>query len=465
MKITIIGSGSIFFTRSIIKTMMEFPSFAGTELALVDIDDYRCEQMGLFAQKALKEAGVDVTSTHTTDRREVLAGSDYVILTCAKRNAHHRGFGSHIAENYGILEGSGDTAGPGCVSRTIRAVPEILAIARDIEELCPDAWVLNMVNPTNIIGTVLDRFTKLKGYSFCDGMYFSKERADDWNLDVKVPRYAGIDVSPNFENFDRFEMPISGINHCVWMTGLKLDGKDIWLRFKEGLKREAHQKGTSSDAFCEWQLTEMFDAFPTVIGHTKEYSRYFQGKGSDPSRDYVIKPWQLNSRVRWTREVWREIASCNAGESTVAHVLRDQRIDMLAYVIDSMNRDLNYKFPVNVRNEGRISNLPDDILVESFGSFDHEGAHVGKLPSLPRGVLGLVQQVVDYQELCIEAAMSGGDYAMVVRAVATDPIVMSLSDAKSVAHDIMASADEDLPPEWDAYWACKDYADRFYLPM
>ena len=465
MKITVIGSGSIFFTRAIVKGLIELPSLAGTELALVDTHAYRCEQMGLFAQKAIAEAGVEVKVTYTTNRKDVLAGSDYVILTFAERNAHHRGVGAHICRQYGILEASGDTAGPGCVFRTLRTVPGILAVARDIEALCPDAWVFNLVNPTNIIGTALQRHTKLKTYSFCDAMYLSNELADDWNLDVKIPRYTGVDVRPSFETMDRFEMRIGGLNHCLWMTDLKLDGEDLWPQFKKGLQRAAAEDGVNSDAHCEWQLTEMFNAFPTVIGHTKEYTRYFQGKGSDPSRDYVITPWNLNSRIRWTRQVWRDIARCNAGSLSVSDILKDQRIDMMTHVIDSMNRDLGLSLPVNVLNEGRVSNLPDDILIEGFGTFDHDGAHVPPFGDLPRGVLGLIQQVVDYQELCLEAALSGGDYTKIVRAIAADPIVMSLSDAKAVAYDLMAGIEEDVPDEWDTYWEYKDYADRMHLPL
>lgn len=465
MKITVIGSGSIFFTRAIIKGIIELPELDVAELALVDTNPRRCEQMGRFGQKALQEAEIATELTYTTDRREALPGTDYVVMTFAERNAHYRGVGAHIARNYGIVQASGDTAGPGCVFRTLRTVPVVLEVARDVEALCPDAWVFSLTNPTNIIGTAMDRYANIKHYAFCDSMYLAYEGADDGSLYGKIARYAELDVTPSLATMNRFKARIGGINHFVWMDELEFDGEDVWDRFRRGLKKAAQDEGVGSDTYAEWQLTEIFGAYPTVVYHTKEYVRYFQGRGSRLERDYVLTPWDLNARIRWTRQVWRDLARCNAGELPVGEILRDQRVDMLCYVMDSMNRDLNYQFPVNVRNEGIISNLPDDVLVEVFGSFDSNGASVPPYGVLPRGVLGMVQQVVDYQELCLEAAMSGGDYGKIVRAVAADPLVMSLSDAKSIAYDFMASDEENMDDKWDAYWANGEAGDRMFMPL
>jgi len=465
MKITVLGSGSIFFTRQIVKGLIESTVLESVELALVDTNEHRCEQMGRFARQALEEAGSGITVKWTTDRNEALPGSDFVIVTFSTRNAHNRGVGVHVSQNYGIREASGDTAGPaGCVFRTLHAIPAVAAAAADIEKLCPQAWVLNYVNPTNLIGAYLDRHTSLKAYAFCDGMYIPAEGTDEQSLAGRISRYAGIDPPVDHGSIDRLEISVGGINHFVFMTGLKLDGVDIWPRFKQGLRQAAEADGIASYTAAEWHLTEMFDAYPTVVGHSMEYVRYFQGRGSHPERDFVIKPWDLNKRVRWTRKVWREIAMCNAGKLSAASLLAPLRTEMLLHVIESISGDQNRAFPVNIRNDSRIGNLPADTIVESFGTFGAGGAEVPPIGDMPRGLLGPTHQIIDYQELCLEAALSG-DYTTVVRAVASDPLVMSLSDAKSIAYELMAVVDDELPDKWDSYWEVEEYSNPLYLPI
>ena len=124
---------------------------------------------------------------------------------------------------------------------------------------------------------------------------------------------------------------------------------------------------------------------------------------------------------------------------------------MVAVVLESIEGDLGLSLCVNVRNEGRISNLPDDVLVELYGTFGRSGPVVPPFGPLPHGVLGLTQQVIDEQELALEAAMTGS-FDTAVRAIACDPLVMSLSDARDLARDLIAQEEDDLDPKWDGYW-------------
>ena len=458
MKITVIGSGSIFFTRSIIKGMIEMPVFNGAELALVDIDPGRNDAMGRFAELARDFYGKnDFKISYSTDRREVLANSDYVITTMSPMNAHLRGANASTVENYGITEHSGQTAGPGMAFRVAYEVPLMLDVCKDIEELAPDAWVFNLVNPTNVTGTVVDRFTKLKTLTFCDAMYTPQSDAPDWSFGELIKIHAKLPVAPDIENRDRFKIKVGGINHCVWMTDIEFDGKSVWKTFKDSIKKTAEKEGQESMAYGQYQLLEIFDALPCAMGHTVEYVRYFQGLGGKRNKDYIIGKWDHTDRLRWTRAVWRDIDWCLEGKIDVPMILDEQRIDMLNYVIESMETGKEVIFPVNVRNEGRISNLPDDVLVELFGTFRKGGVDVPTYGKLPHGINGIIQQTVDYQELALEAAMEY-DYEKLVRAVACDPLVMSLDDAKEITRELMAIYEPVMPKEWDFYW--KDIVDE-----
>ena len=444
MKVTIIGSGSIFFTRQCIKGMARSPILQNAEIALVDTAPWKCEQMGKFCQKINRDHGGNLAITYTTDRREALPGSDYVVLSFASGNYHYRETGAQLALNYGIKLVSGETAGPGMVFRVIRSVPDVLTVARDIEALCPRALVINCVNPTNVVGTALDRYTQLRSYSFCDG-----------NYETLVPRLAFfLGIEDAKEAAERLTFKVGGINHFTFLTALWDRGRDVWQEFKTGLARAAEADGVNRTMQAEWEFCEIFDAFMTQVHHSIEYVRYFQGKGGKPARDYHVKKWNLNDRIRWCKSVWREIAECNQNDLRATDLMKDASTDMVAAVLESIEGDQNKLISVNVRNDGRISNLPDNVLVELYGAFGRHGVTVPAFGPLPRGLLGLTQQIIDEQELALEAAMTG-NFATAVRAIAADPLVMSLNDAKELAREHIALEESHLDGKWDAYWQTK----------
>jgi alpha-galactosidase len=426
--------------------IMQSPHLSGSHIALVETDPQRCEQMGHYAEKINQDTGGKSTISYSTNRCDVLEGSDFVLLTFSVNNIHSRGMGAHICKNYGVIECSGDTAGPGSVLRIIREIPLILEVARDIERLAPDAMVLNYVNPTNVVGAALDRYTKLKWAAFCDGMYLPY-------FGYRLLEYMDLPQTP--ENAAKMKFDLSGINHFGWMTALSLDGEDLWPRLKDGLKRKAELKGPQSDERAEWDLLEAFNAWPTVIWHTKEYHRYFQGRGHMPQRDFVVRPWDLHERVRWVREFYRKVDSYNAGEISRKEALGEGNLpqsEMVVEVMESLVGNLGKRFAVNVRNEGRVTDLPDSAIVELFGTIDAKGIHVPKAPPLPLGPRAMVYACIDQQELALEAAMTGS-FELAARAVACDPLVMSLSDAVEITRDLLAAEQEYLAPMWDTYWA------------
>ncbi len=450
MKITVIGSGSIFFTRQMVRGMAESEILRSAELALVDTHPGRCEQMGEFCKKLNHAWKGDLQISYTTDRTEALPGSDYVIYTFSRNNYHPRGVGAQICAKYGITVRSGDTAGPGMVFRTLKAVPEILEVTSDVEKLCPNALVLNVVNPTNIIAQLLEERTNVNSLSFCDGMYPP-------NLREIYCRRLGVEATP--ANWEKLDFQIGGVNHLTWMTGISYDGKQMWELFTESLEKEALEAGPSEEVYGEWQMTRIFGAYPTVFGHGAEYVPYFQGRGRTPELDHTSKMWNLNDRIRWWRSVWRNIADVNAGRIPPTDVLQDQSTDMLAGVIESIEGNLGTRFSVNVMNEGKIPNLPSDRVVEVWARFYNDGreeSHKQRLeyiPSgpLPRGVLGITQRVMDVQAMALEAALTG-EFRLVVRAIAADALSVSLHDAEAIAHEFMATDHEDLNEKWDGYW-------------
>jgi alpha-galactosidase len=445
MKITVIGGGSFFFTRQILKRINSSTILHGVHLELVDTNPTVAAKIGTYAGKYVNETGNKFTVHSTTDRREALPGSDYVVLTFSPNNIHSRGVGAHICQNYGIREISGDTAGPAAVIRIIRDVPLVLDVARDVEALAPKALVISYTNPTNVVTAALKRYTKLKSIGLCDGPH----------LPYFAPKILGfLGVEPTKENRDGLTLHMGGINHFGWIDGVTLHGKNVWKEFKSGMIAMAEKMRNERPILqAEAELLQVMNAWPTCMYHGAEYMRYFQGRGRYPARDYVIDAWSLAFRQRMVREFWRNVDAYNAGTMDRAKAFKDRLDDgeMIGDVIESIEGDLNQRFPINVVNEGRISNLPNECIVELFGTLGKDGDKVPAYGALPRGPLGMVQAVVDQQELAIEAAMTG-DLDLLVRAVACDPLVMSLHDARDITRELMAAEAEYLDPKWDRYW-------------
>jgi len=283
--------------------------------------------------------GGELDITWTTDRKEALPGADYVVLAFAIRNYHYRETGTNLSKLYNVHVGSGETAGPSSVFRILRAVPEVLRAAADVERLCPKALVINYVNPTNVIGTALARHTKVRSYAFCDGLYEC--------LGNGFAKYLGLPEMTWQNACERYCMRVGGINHHTWLWNLEENGVDRMGNLADGLRRAAEAEGAQSLAHGEWDLLRVFGAWPALHCHSVEYMRYFQGKGSRPERDQVMQRWSLPQRIRWYRSVWQGIQDCNAGKITVAEAMTDHSTDMVAALLESIEGDICFKSDAN----------------------------------------------------------------------------------------------------------------------
>ena len=169
-KITVIGAGSYFFGKQVIHKMATSPFMAGGALALVDTDPKVLATMARLAKRIFAHTKCGVKLTGSTDRRKVMADSDFIVLTFSERNAYYRGLDTQIAARHGIRMCSSDTIGPGGIFRALREAPRALAMARDARTLSPDAWVINFVNPTAVLGIALHRYApEVRSFALCDG--------------------------------------------------------------------------------------------------------------------------------------------------------------------------------------------------------------------------------------------------------------------------------------------------------
>jgi alpha-galactosidase/6-phospho-beta-glucosidase family protein len=389
----------------------------------------------------------------TTDRREALRGADFVILAMAQNSVTLRDLDSRISARHGMIMCSGDTVGPGGIMRTVREVPVQAAVLRDVERLCPEAWVINWINPTAAMGIAMMRhFPKLKSMALCDCV---QNPAFDDNLIVRAGLASSVEkVTDALRR--RVKIVSGGVNHFTWLFRMTCGGKDLTGRIKESLKaeavmehgRESEEKGHGSlTPRIAWQLADALGYSPMCTGHTQEYLPYFQGHDVHKKGALTIGRWRVDLRRQWMRQYWQETARYAAGRTPIDQFLKTTTADYASDIVESMWTNRPQRFYLNTPNHGAISNLADDAYVEIPCRPDMTGLHPLPFGPLPRPILGYIQRLLDEHELAVEAAMTC-DRRVLRQAFLASMVAVSIPDVDACLREMLAKERAYLSARW-----------------
>ncbi|MEI7435880.1 MAG: hypothetical protein WCL16_03610, partial [bacterium] len=354
------------------------------------------------------------------------------VLTFSNRGVDLRETETVIPEKYGVRQSSGDCIGPGGLFRSIRTIPTVMEIARDIEKICPGAWVLNYVNPTTVIGAALNRYTRLKVLALCDGVVLPDAKLALLDR-VGVPRAKAGKVT----------MKIGGLNHFSWVTEFRLGKADLMPKLLRSLKKKPEAYASQAVE----QILEAYGWYSPVGGHMVEYLPYFQGHGSNPGESYVNYIFQIAERRKWMKSFNEEIRRQADGKESIAKLIRETKPDLVIRIADSILKNAGDVHFINIPNRGNITNLPEGAIVEvpaRIYADRYEAEIFGELPPVLRSWLA---RVVDVQELTLEAAMTGSKQAL-RRALLADPMTVSFEDTDRIIADLFKAERHDLPPMW-----------------
>ncbi|MFA9478724.1 glycoside hydrolase family 4 [Phycisphaerales bacterium AB-hyl4] len=444
-KVAILGAGSLFFGRKAVWQMVHSPHLNGGTLALVDVDADRLAKMEKLARMVADHNKVKLKIEASTDRKDVLADADFVVLSFADRNAHFRGIDCELSAKYGIRMCSGDTIGPGGVMRTAREYPQIIAACRDIETLCPDAWVINYINPTAVHGIGLRKhFPQLKSFALCDAQ---------WGLRMGYAELAGV------PNDDKFVLLTTGPNHFTWVTKAEYDGRDVLPKIVEAIRDKAdgdaneqvqgsakQSKGFQNNSIAA-ELYDTLGALPTVLGHTKEYVRYYQGLGkAGRDKHDPLMLFEVPDRVARTDACWARVDEYVTGKAPISEFDTEFGPDPATDVIEGMWANLGKRFFINTANNGAVPNMPDDAFLELYCDLSMEGPKPLPHGDLPVGVRGMSQQVLDTHEITADA-VHAGSRDLLRRALLVDPLTNSIGDTEALLDDLIEAEADALAPE------------------
>ncbi|MBB3113285.1 alpha-galactosidase [Paenibacillus phyllosphaerae] len=427
-KITFLGAGSTVFVKNVLGDVMLTPALQGFELALFDIDHGRLRESEQLLNNILKTSGSSCTIRTYTDRKEALRGAKFVI------NAIQVGgydpctiTDFEIPKKYGLRQTIADTLGIGGIFRNLRTIPVVLDFAKDIQEVCPDAWFLNYTNPMAVLTNVLASVGGVKTVGLCH------------SVQVCVPH---LFESLGMES-EGVEAKIAGINHMAWLLEAKKDGVDLYPEIK---RRAAEKQKEKHHDMVRFELMQRFGYYVTESSeHNAEYHPYFIKRNYPELIDRFNIPLDEYPR-RCIEQIkgWESMRESLLANGNLEH---RRSHEYASYIMEAMVTNKPFKIGGNVLNTGLITNLPKEACVEVPCLVDASGVTPTYVGDLPPQLAALNRTNINTQLLTIEAALTGKK-EHIYHAALLDPHTsaeLSIDDIVSMCDDLIEAHGSWLP--------------------
>lgn len=431
LKIAVIGGGSTYTPELVDGLIRRAAHLPVAELWLVDVPagERKQEIVGGLVRRMLARAGLPTRVELTLDRRRAIAGADFIINQFRVGQLAARAKDEHIPLKHGII--GQETTGPGGFAKALRTIPVALDVAHDAEELAPEAWIINFTNPSGIVTEALTKHSRMKCIGLCNVPL---------TMQMAVASLLGVDPA-------RLRFEFIGLNHLSWIRRVSLDGQDITRSvIAAATGHEQVMEGVPDRGLVAELLNDLgmlpspylrYFYFPDVM-LADEQARVAAGDGTRADQVLRVeerllalyqdpglteKPPELSQRggAYYSEAALSAIAAIVANRPEV-HV-------------------------VNVPNRGALPDLPPDAVVETNCLIDGTGATPLATGPLPLAVRGLVQQVKAYEQMTIEAAITG-DRRRAVLALAANPLVPGVRVAAALVEELLAAHAEHLPQFW-----------------
>jgi len=421
LKICVIGGGSTY-TPELIEGLIERQAELGlATVTLMDIDEDRLRVVGGFAKRMIRAAGSPIELVLSTERKEALEGADYVISQIRVGGNAQRIVDEKIPLRFGIV--GQETTGPGGFAKALRTIPVMLGIAADMERLSPQAWLINFTDPSGLITEALSKHSKAQVIGLCNLPI---------NMIYAVAGYLG--VSPQ-----RVRLDYVGLNHLSWAKGVYLDGRQVTREVLTKAITEARQAAKGHSPFSP-ELLEALGMLPCY------YLRYYY------HHDEVLEEQEEAGKTRGeeVREIEERLLAIYADPHLVSKPKELEKRGGALYstaalsLIAAIVGNKNEVHIVNCRNRGAIADLPEDSVVEVPCLVGAAGATPLTVGYLPVAIRGLIQAVKAYEELTIEAAVTG-DQKTALKALLNHPLVPSFGVAKALLNAILEANSDYLP--------------------
>jgi alpha-galactosidase len=435
-KLVIIGAGSVSFGPSILGDLFSYAEkLRGAEVWLVDTNAESLSVMANYASR-LNEATHQPYHLHqTTDRAKALPNANFVIVSVAVDRLETWKLDWQIPLKHGVRHVLGENGGPGGLSHALRNIPILLGIAKDIERLTPNAMLLNFTNPMTRLCMAVARETNVHFVGLChqigEGYKLVNEALGLVKADAVHASQAWYSLVRAVE--ERIHITAAGLNHFTFILDVrdKQTGEDLYPLLR--------QKLAAMPANFELMSRRLMDTFglfcATGDGHAGEYVGF--AADTIPLTGYDFGAYAKRGQEQWQR--------LRAQADGSAPIDIRQTGERAIPIMDAMLHDLNqHELSANIVNDGCISNLPDEAVVEVpaiANARGVQGVHVG---ALPRGLAALMRNQIELMELVVEAGVKG-DRKAALQALLLDPVVHSYAQAEHMLDELLTAHKKYLP--------------------
>jgi 6-phospho-beta-glucosidase len=420
LKIAYIGGGSTRAAGTMASFIEQGDNFAGSEIALIDLDAERLELIRGLAERMASAKGLDLAVSATTDRRAGLDGCDAILTSYRPGGFEARVLDERIPLTHGVI--GQETQGPGGFFMALRSIHVMRAILDDVALACPGARIFNYTNPVNIVAQAVTDHSDVPFVSLCEGPIIYAEEA---------AQAAGLDP-------EQLDVQSVGLNHASWSVRHRYDGQDLLPLLAAGSERRDLKPQTRRML----RLAAVMGALPS------EYFQYYYFE------DEVLDELRAKPRTRaedilsWVPGYWEHYVEQARSDAPVLDPDRSRggihELELAIDCMDAVFNDRGETLPVNVPNQGSVPGFPDTLVVETLGRCDASGVRPLEMPGLPTHLRGLVEALGEYQQAAADAAWSG-DARDGVRALAAHPLVRSIDLAERLYGEMAAAHRDHLP--------------------
>ncbi len=426
MKVAVIGGGSSY-TPELIKGFLERTDhFPMSELWLVDVLPERLEIVGGFAQRMVEAAGSPFTVHLTTDQREGIQGASHVTTQLRVGWMEARKNDEYLGLRHGLI--GQETTGIGGMAKALRTIPVILKIARDIEELAPDAMLVNFTNPAGLNTEALSRHAAgIQAVGVCNVPITTK-----MEMLKRLGEQLGSAIDP-----ETAELNTLGLNHLSWHRGLTVDGKDVWPMVLQGFLEEVQSSDESGWDFQTMQTLQMIPNY---------YLQYYYYTAKKLAAQSEWPPSRAEQVMEIEKRLLAEYAEPDRNQPPDDLMERGGAYysTVATQLLNAHFNDLNETHVVNVAHRGAVPGWPEDWVLEMPAKVNRNGVHPIPAAPLPEVCFGLIAQVKSFELLTVEAAVSG-DYDAAYQALLAHPLGPSADKIKPVLDDLLDTNRAYLP--------------------
>jgi len=458
-KIVCIGAGSYSFGLSTLVSFLQSSTLKASQLVLVDRSEEHLEIMTKLISWLNSVWDSQMKISAYTHHHDALADADFVVnaIEVGAREALWESDFS-IPLKYGIRQPYAENGGPGGFAHAARNILPILEIAKDMENLCPQAWFINFTNPMQRICDAVHRYSSIKVVGLCHQIgagYAMVAKALAKEKDLFIPEsFTSTHASPKyvtgmkvaaFQAMQKFRITAAGLNHFTWMLDLRdrETGEDLYPLFRQYWK-------TLPESF-EPLTRRVFDAFGLfpIPGdeHLCEYLPWVSDPITRPWEKYDLELYEWSQHSQERDDKWDELKAAIQAKENPEEFIPEYSEGALE-VIENIHKDGHLIWEaVNIPNQGLIPNLPADAIIELPGLLHAAGVTGIPVGALPEGIAALLRREITASHLTVDAVVKG-DRRLAKQVLLLDPVIQDMEMADKILTDYLESYQEYLPTFW-----------------